>query len=99
MQNHLRRDQSLILACSALKAIYRDLLGVDQACIVTVYLKGSPELLSRRVMMREHPYMKTDLLQSQLDTLEEPEGGLWVDIERPPPEIVQSIVESLELAS
>jgi carbohydrate kinase (thermoresistant glucokinase family) len=98
MQDHLRRNQCLVVACSALKKPYRDILGVDQASIVTVYLKGSPQLLSRRVMMREHAYMSRDLLQSQLDTLEEPEDGLWVDIAPPPEEIVQTIVGSLELA-
>jgi carbohydrate kinase (thermoresistant glucokinase family) len=97
MQDHMRRNHGLILACSVLKKAYRDLLGVDQARIVTVYLKGAPELLSRRVMMREHPYMSRDLLQSQLDTLEEPTAGLWVDIEPPPEEIVRTIVTSLEL--
>ncbi len=96
MQDHLQRNRCVVLACSALKKAYRDFMGVDQASIVTVYLKGSPELLSRRVMMREHPYMNPDLLQSQLDTLEEPEGGLWVDIAPPPEEIVRTIVESLE---
>lgn len=99
IRDRLLRKQSTILACSALKKTYRDLLGVDQATIRTVYLKGSIEVLRQRVMKREHPYMSRELLQSQLDTLEEPHGGLRVDITYSPEEIVKTIVRFLDLGS
>ncbi len=41
--------ENLVLACSALKTRYRDLLGVDQKEIMTIYLKGSRELLQERL--------------------------------------------------
>ncbi|WP_319408050.1 gluconokinase [uncultured Desulfosarcina sp.] len=91
----LRENKSAILACSALKQSYRDTLGVDQSAVRTVYLKGSFELLRRRIDRRHHPYMKKDLLKSQLDILEEPEDGLTVDIQETPEAIVGIIVDQL----
>ncbi len=95
----LKKRQNTILACSALKQAYRDILGVDQESVRTVYLKGSYELLRERVEERQHPYMNKDLLKSQLDTLEEPEEGLRVDISEPPETIVHTIIQDLKLTS
>ncbi len=92
----LRRDTIAVLACSALKKTYRDILGVDQNEIITIYLKGSRDLLRSRIRARRHPYMAKTLLQSQLDTLEEPGGGLIVDISPSPEVIVETIIGDLE---
>lgn len=97
IERRLGRGESAILACSALKKVYRDILGVDQKNVKTVYLKGSFDLLSKRIQGRRHLYMDNTLLQSQLDTLEEPKGGLWVDISAPRKRIVRTIVDALEL--
>ncbi|MCP4694267.1 MAG: gluconokinase [Desulfobacterales bacterium] len=91
-----RRDQSALLACSALKKSYRDVLGVNQADVQTIFLKGSHELLKSRIEARSHPYMAKALLQSQLEALDEPENGLIVDISPPPEEIVDNIIGSLD---
>jgi carbohydrate kinase (thermoresistant glucokinase family) len=95
--NRLEREEDAILACSALKQFYRDILGVDQKRVKTVYLKGSFDLLSERIQNRRHPYMDKTLLESQLDTLEEPKDGLWVDISAPMERIVGTIVDALKL--
>ncbi len=97
IERWLKEKQDTILACSALKQSYRDILGVDQKKVRTVYLKGSYQLLRRRIEEREHPYMNKDLLRSQLDTLEEPEEGLSVDISATPETIVSTIIQSLKL--
>jgi len=95
---HWSRDrQNTILACSALKQTYRDILGVDQNAVRTVYLKGSYELLRKRIEERQHPYMDKNLLRSQLDTLEEPKDGLTVDISPTPETIVSTIMNRLNL--
>jgi carbohydrate kinase (thermoresistant glucokinase family) len=83
------------LACSALKQSYRDTLGVDQAAVKTVYLKGSFELLRQRIDRRHHPYMNKDLLKSQLGILEEPTDGLTVDILAAPEAIANTIIDRL----
>jgi carbohydrate kinase (thermoresistant glucokinase family) len=90
--------RNTILACSALKQAYRDILGVDQQTVMTVYLKGSYELLRKRIEERKHPYMNKDLLKSQVSTMEEPKDGLTVDISQTPEAAVQTIIESLELS-
>jgi len=93
----LEERQNTILACSALKKAYREILGVDQETVRTVYLKGSYALLRKRIEERQHPYMNKSLLRSQLDTLEEPEGGLRVDISATPERIVRTIIQDLKL--
>jgi len=97
IQRWLREKQNSILACSALKQAYRDMLGVDQNTVRTVYLKGSYELLRKRIEERQHPYMDKNLLRSQLDTLEEPKDGLTVDISATPETIVRIIMSRLHL--
>jgi carbohydrate kinase (thermoresistant glucokinase family) len=87
--------QNLVLACSALKDWYRDLLGIDQKEVVSIYLKGSYELLRDRINIRHNHYMNTSLLASQLDTMEEPDGGLIVDISRDPETLCDDIIVQL----
>lgn len=87
--------ENVVLACSALKEKYRRLLGIDQKKIISVYLKGSRELLVQRIEGRQHEYMNKSLIDSQLNTLEEPETGIIVSIEGTPQEIVARILEQL----
>ena len=88
---------NVILACSALKGIYRDTLGVDQKSVVTVYLKGDFDLLAERLRNRKGHYMDPNLLESQLDTLEEPDDGLVFNIEQPPAGIAKNTAIQLGL--
>jgi len=97
IQRWLKEKVNTILACSALKQAYRDGLGVDQNTVRTVYLKGSYELLRKRVEARQHPYMDKNLLRSQFDTLEEPKDGLTVDISATPEIAVRTIMNYLNL--
>jgi len=97
IQRWLKERQNTILACSALKQAYRDILGVDQTMVKTIYLKGSYSLLRKRIEERQHPYMDKNLLKSQFDTLEEPEGGLRVDISETPEAIISTIIQNLRL--
>ncbi len=99
IQRWLRDGQNTLLACSALKQAYRDRLGVNQSSVKTVYLKGSYELLRERIEGRQHPYMNKNLLKSQLDTLEEPQDGLVVDISPAPEIIVKTIIANLRGSS
>lgn len=91
------RGENLIMACSALKRQYRKILGIDQRSVLSVYLKGSHELLQQRIEKRTHQYMNKGLLASQLATLEEPQSGLSVDIDATPEEIVNRIISGLSL--
>lgn len=91
----LARGTTLVLACSALKAAYRDMLGIDQRRILSVYLEGTPELIAARLSARQHAFMPAQLLESQFAALEPPNDGLRIPIERPPEELVQRILEQL----
>ncbi len=83
--------ENLILACSALKRQYRQLLGIDQQQVLSAYLKGSAELLQERIAGRSQHYMNKDLLTSQLQTLEEPKDGLIMSIADTPETIARKL--------
>ena len=93
---HLEDDAPLILACSALKERYRERLRVDRR-VGFIYLEGDFELIRKRMNAREDHFMKTDMLKSQFEALEEPDPGdaLRVDISQPLEEIVASIEAKL----
>lgn len=81
---------NVVLACSALKQSYRDELRASSE-VKFVYLKGSYELFSRRVLARKGHFAKQDLLGSQFATLEEPVDAIIVDATPSPEEIVSAI--------
>jgi len=91
----LDAKKSAIFACSALKQAYRQLLSGDSEDVSFVYLKGSPELIARRLAKRRSHFFDRALLQSQFDDLEEPRGVLEVDISLPPATIVDVIIAAL----
>ncbi len=91
------RGRDLVLACSALKQKYREVLGINQLDVVSVYLKGSRKILEERLASRSHQYMNDDLLTSQLEAMEEPADGVVVDIGAPPGELVEKIINNLDL--
>jgi len=88
----LKTDRHPVLACSALKEKYRAQLldGIDG--IVIIYLKGSYDMIWSRMSARQGHYMKSDMLKSQFDTLEEPQGAFVVDVSMPLAEMVNSIL-------
>lgn len=93
-------DGSLkVLACSALKQSYRKILGAGEPGVAWVYLHGSPALLAERLEQRAGHYMKSNLLESQLATLEEPlpDEALAMDIAQPALDLVISVERSLGL--
>lgn len=84
-----------VLACSALKKEYRDRL-VMSAAVRVVYLKADPVVLRQRLHERRGHYMKEDMLDSQIATLEEPRDAIVMCTDRPPGEIVRTIRELIE---
>ena len=91
------RGQSLVLACSALKQAYRDLLTADVSDVRLVYLKADPALLRARVTQRRDHYMPATLVDSQIATLEEPSGAVVVDASQPPEGIVDELAARIRL--
>ena len=96
----LAAGKNAVLACSALKRGYRDLLRVSDE-INFVFLRGDYALVEKQLRSRSHHFMNPELLQSQFDDLEEPqadEHALTVALGRPPEEIVEEIEAKLHLA-
>jgi gluconokinase len=76
-------DESVVLACSALKRSYRDALRKGAPALTLVHLTGSPALLAERIGARPGHYMPPTLLPSQLATLEPPgadEHAITLDV-------------------
>lgn len=88
-----------VLACSALKKIYRERLGVGTTGVALVYLKGDAATLADRLATRPGHYMKAGMLESQLAILEEPSPteGVTVGIDPPVAQIVSAIESALGL--
>jgi len=92
------RGDGIVVACSALKRSYRDLLREHAPDLFIVDPEGPIELISERIRARQHEFMPAGLLRSQFDTLEPLEGdeaGLVVDVALSPAEIVDDVVSSL----
>lgn len=88
-----------IITCSALKRAYRWIVIGNRPEVRLIYLRGDRDLLTTRLAGRHGHFMAASLLQSQLDTLEEPtptENPLIVDIERPIGEIAEHIIRQLQ---
>jgi len=96
INNCLEADEPAVLACSALKEDYRDQLLVDSR-VQLVYLKGDSQLIGRRLNQRQGHYMNPALLASQFATLEEPAGGLTIDVSQSPEDIVTAIEQHFQL--
>ncbi len=90
-------ERNVVLACSALRQGYRDELRASPD-LKFVYLKGSYELFSQRVLARKGHFAKQDLLASQFATLEEPADAITVDAARSPEEIVSEVRRKLGFA-
>jgi gluconokinase len=91
-------DRGIVVACSALKRGYRDLLRAAVPTLRVVHLTGSPSLVRRRLEARTGHFMPPSLLDSQFATLEPPgadEHPLVVEVSRPIDEIVEEIVAAV----
>lgn len=95
LAQHAAEGQPLVLACSALRAAYRDVLA-DGGPIAFVHLYGSSALIRTRMEARDH-FMPPGLLASQFEALEPPENALTLSVEAPPAALVEAIVGHLGL--
>jgi len=96
-----QQEGGAVLACSALKKKYRDILTAGNSLPVQfIYLKGTKELIAQRLSRREGHFMPEKLLDSQFRALEEPKRGeetIHVSINQQPKNIVDEIISGLEL--
>jgi len=93
------QGESGVLTCSALKRSYRDIIVGGRPDVTLVYLKGSYDIIRRRMAARREHFMPVALLESQFATLQEPtpdEHPIIVDVSGRPAEIATEIVRQLE---
>lgn len=94
-----RSDGHLVIACSALKRAYRDVLLAGRDDVRIVYLDGSRALIAQRLSARKGHFMPPGLLDSQFETLEPPgpdENPIHVSIDASVEAIVDAIIAQLQ---
>lgn len=89
-----RLDKGCVLACSALKQSYRDVLlqGIPQSRLDFILLEGSKSMIAQRMEHRQH-FMPASMLDSQLATLEVPADAIKVTNDRDPAAVVDEILQ------
>lgn len=89
------REQPVVLACSALRARYREILSRRLPALIVIHLRGDFDLIAERLAARKHRYMPGSLLRSQFDTLEPAPEAIEIDIRQDIDAIVHALVGQL----
>lgn len=92
-----RSGKSGVLACSALKQAYRDILseGIPKSELRFVLLEVPRDVLEHRLAERTNHYMSPALLDSQIATLEMPRDSIRVRGDLPPDQVVSEIMTAI----
>ncbi len=92
--------RDVVVACSALKYSYRQLLKGDHDDFRLIYLKGSRDMIAKRLEQRDGHFMPPGLLESQFAELEEPieasEDVITVSMEQTPAAMAAEIQRRLD---
>lgn len=90
------KNGGAVLACSALKEKYRQILeSIPSHQVQWIYLEGSKELILQRLKQRNNHYMPASLLDSQFEALEKPAYGIHTNISQSPDLIINEILKKL----
>jgi gluconokinase len=90
----LNRGAFTVIACSALKAAYREVLEGGDARVQFVHLTGPRALIEARLKARKNHFMPPTLLDSQLAVLEPPADALTFSCEQSPEAIVTALLQA-----
>jgi carbohydrate kinase (thermoresistant glucokinase family) len=92
-----------IVACSALKRIYRDRIRDHAGPVVFLFLDGHPDLIRQRMQQRVGHYMQAGLLDSQLQTLQKPTADekdvITLNIDQPVSQILEQALHALRAST
>ena len=97
-----RAGEHAVIACSALKRAYRDVLVHGRGDVRIIFLSGTQALIASRLTQRKGHFMPPGLLESQFETLEPPdadENPVTVSIDAPVDAVVDDIVRQLRLGA
>ena len=99
LRDELRRllaeGRSAILACSALKESYRQLLSDDVAAIRFVLLDVDQETIRQRLQHRSAHFFPKELMDSQFAALEKPKDAIIIDARKPLNEVIDRVLEAV----
>ena len=90
-------DETVVLACSALKQSYREqlLAGVPAPLVRIVFLDAPPEVIDQRLRRRSGHFMPPSLLGSQFAILERPQDAILIDATKPLASVIAEISGAL----
>jgi len=91
----LAEGRSVILACSALKESYRQLLSDDVAGIRFVLLDVDQETIRQRLQHRSAHFFPKELMDSQFAALEKPKDAIIIDARKPLNEVIDRVLEAV----
>lgn len=77
------KGRDAVVACSALKRRYREILSQGLEQLRYVYLTGDPALIRQRIAHRKEHFMPPELIDSQLAAIEPPHNALMIRIDLP----------------
>jgi gluconokinase len=97
MEQWIAEQRNVVLACSALKRIYREKLCISPE-VKLVYLKGTYEQILKQLALRTGHFAGEQLLASQFAILEEPADAVTVEVSRTPEDIITEICRQLAIA-
>ena len=95
-----KAGEHAVIACSALKRVYRDVLVHGRNDVRLVFLNGTQELIASRLARRKGHFMPPGLLASQFSTLEPPDGSespITVSIDASIEVVIDDVVCQLNL--
>lgn len=95
----LEAGGSCVVACSALKEQYRQMLRRGISRFILVYLQIEQGTAEARLAARKNHFFSPSLLQNQFDNLERPTDGITVDATKPPEEIVAELLVATQATS
>lgn len=84
-----------VLACSALRAEFREALRAGIRDVRFVHLVADRALIRARVASRTDHFMPVSLVDSQFETLEMPEDAIAIDASQPPDVIARAITAAI----
>ncbi|WP_017663490.1 gluconokinase [Baaleninema simplex] len=90
-----QQGNSAVVACSALKAKYREILEPGEATVTWIFLDPERSLLQQRLAQRQGHFMTARLLESQFEALEKPQTAIVENARGAIAEIVESILQKL----
>jgi len=95
LHSRVAAAQCVVLACSALKANYRDRIAARLAAIDWIFLDGDAALIADRMRARSDHYMPESLLRSQFEALERPHDAICIAVTLTPDEQLNAALSAL----